>query len=433
VRTRIRVGLTAFCLGLLGCTSAGHKPDAADSTPRPFTGTTLTRPATRDPGPPPEVDNLLAGQVLDKAFNKRVSNASIQVVDLQDANPAPAARLDVAASNDGYFFIPGLQRGHHYQLIARIKDGNRILSGTTLAMPPNPRLSIYLSEDFTSPSTPAPLGPPTAPSPPAADKDKTPAAPSAALDAPTKPKPDGAVDTTAPSPPAFNKIAEDTESGGFQKIPPAPLVVIPFTPPAPVIPPPPPFRPSGPLVAPPAPPIPPSQQAIHEAPPRTSPPFCVLVGNRLDDFALTGLDGKPWEFRRDPPRKLVLLDFWKSNCSPCLAAVAHLRGMQETYRRDGLEVVGVAYEDPAPLADQIMNVRQRKSQFKINYTVLMGADSAAGPCPVRSQFMVDSFPRLVLIDETGEILWRSSAEGLSDPSYKELEMEIYRKFHPPSR
>ena len=26
-------------------------------------------------------------------------------------------------------------------------------------MPPNPRLSIFLSEDYTSPSTPAPLGP----------------------------------------------------------------------------------------------------------------------------------------------------------------------------------------------------------------------------------------------------------------------------------
>ena len=50
---------------------------------------------------------------------------------------------------------------------------------------------------------------------------------------------------------------------------------------------------------------------------------------------------------------------------------------------------------------------------------------------MRSQFLVDSFPRLVLIDESGEILWRSSPEGLSDQQYKELEMEIYRKFHPP--
>ena len=159
----------------------------------------------------------------------------------------------------------------------------------------------------------------------------------------------------------------------------------------------------------------------------------MLVGNRLDDFALTGLDGKTWQFRRDPPRKLVLLDFWKSNCAPCLAAIKHLRGLQERYGHDGLEVVGVAYEDPAPPAEQIVSVRRARLRQDINYTILLGADSQAGPCPVRSQFMVDSFPRLVLIDETGDILWRSSAEGLSDQAHKELEMEIWRKFHPPSR
>ena len=383
------------------------------------------------------MDNLLAGQVLDKTFNKRVSNASIQVVDLQDPNASPAARLDVSASSDGYFFIPGLQRGHHYQLIARIKDGDRILSGTTLAMPPNPRLSIYLSEDFTTPSTPAPMAPPTPISKPQPPAEKTPAAPSAALDPPTRIKPDGAFDPGAgPPPPALNKIADETgsEPGGFQKIPTAPRVDIPFAPVNPVIPPPPPFTPSGPPAAPVPPAAPAAEQAAREGPPpRTAPPFCVLVGNRLDDFALMSHDGKPWEFRRDPPRKLVLVDFWKTTCSPCLGAISHLRGLQDTYRRDGLEVVGIAYEDPAPLAEQKMNIVKTRSRFNINYTILLGADSAAGPCPVRSQFMVDSFPRLVLIDETGEILWRSSPEGLSDDQYRDLVRAIDYKLHPPGR
>jgi hypothetical protein len=77
-------------------------------------------------------------------------------------------------------------------------------------------------------------------------------------------------------------------------------------------------------------------------------------------------------------------------------------------------------------------VRNAKVRFNANYTILIGSD-AAGQSPVRSQFLVDSFPRMVLIDESGEILWRSSSEGLSDQQYRELEMEIYRKFHPPGR
>ena len=314
------------------------------------------------------MDNLLAGQVLDRNFNKRVPNASIQVVDLQDPNPAPAARLDVSASADGYFFIPGLQRGHHYQLIARVKEGDRLLSGATLAVPPNPRLSIYLSEDLTSPSTPPPIAPPTPPSKPAADKDAVPGAPSAVLEPPSKIQPEG----PAVASPPLNKIAQDTEPGGFQKVPIAPRVMIPNGTPN-IIPPPPPLVPQTPPAAPPVEPAPPVNQASHDAPPRSAPPFCVLVGKHLDNFALPALDGSSWEFRRDPSRKLVLLDFWKSNCGPCLGAVKHLRDLQDRYGRDGLEVVGIAYEDPAPAADQVLKVRRAKVRCNINYTILMGA------------------------------------------------------------
>ena len=87
---------------------------------------------------------------------------------------------------------------------------------------------------------------------------------------------------------------------------------------APVIPPPPPLVPCRrPAWPPPA----RSDGALPRTRPGATarprgPPFCVLVGNHLDDFALTGLDGQTWEFRRDPPRKLVLLDFWKTTCPP---------------------------------------------------------------------------------------------------------------------
>jgi hypothetical protein len=113
-----------------------------------------------------------------------------------------------------------------------------------------------------------------------------------------------------------------------------------------------------------------------------------------------------------------------------LQAIPHLRALQEQYGRDGLEVVGIAYEDPGPRADQVMNVRNARARCNINYTVLMGADSPAGLCPVRSQFVVDSFPRLVLIDENGDIIWRSSPEGLNQQAAKELDWWIDRQLHP---
>ena len=108
------------------------------------------------------------------------------------------------------------------------------------------------------------------------------------------------------------------------------------------------------------------------------------MGNRLDNFSLPSLDGPMWEFRRDPPRKLVLLDFWKSNCAPCLAAIPRLTRLQEKYGPEGLEVVGIAYEDPAPLLQQTTNVRGARSRLHINYTLLMGADSRAGDFALRA-------------------------------------------------
>ena len=430
MRIRVRIGLLAVCLGLAGCTSA-PKRDASGGTGQPFTGAPVTRPRNADPTAPQGVDNLLAGEVLNLAFNKRVSNASIQVVDLQDPNPAPAARLDVKANPDGYFFIPGLQRGHHYQLLAHIKEGDHVLSGTTLAMPPNPRLSIYLSEDYTTPSTPAPLGPPTIPGKPPADGDgaKTPAAPSASIDPPIPGRPDGGFDPapapgTAP-PVDRTKIADGNagtaEPGGFQRYPAPVPAAIPNGPP-PLIPPPPPLPSAAPTA-------PPSGQVGREAA-RVPPPYCVLVGDHLDDLALTSLDGPTWRFRRDPPRKLVLLDFWKTTCPPCQSAVKYLRAFQGAYGPDGLEVVGIAYEDPGRPAEQMARLRNSRQYLRINYTILLGADSPAGPCPVRSQFLVDSFPRLVLINGNGDIIWRSSAEGMSGQAFRELETVIDRTLHP---
>jgi hypothetical protein len=71
-------------------------------------------------------------------------------------------------------------------------------------------------------------------------------------------------------------------------------------------------------------------------------------------------------------------------------------------------------------------------RYHINYTILRGADTQTARCPVREQFLVDQFPRLVLIDGNGDILWRSR-DRLDDAQLAELEREIYRKLHPPTK
>jgi thiol-disulfide isomerase/thioredoxin len=144
----------------------------------------------------------------------------------------------------------------------------------------------------------------------------------------------------------------------------------------------------------------------------------VLTGKQLHNFALYGLDGKPWEYRNHKGRA-VLLFFWETTCVPCRAAIPYLKIFQNVYGPKGLEVIAVAYED-GPLLEQIRKVDAVRERLSLNYRLLLGGDVAS--CPVRTQFGVNAFPTLVLLDERSRIVWRQ--QGLEANKLQELERLI---------
>src|SRR5439155_23866238 len=48
-------------------------------------------------------------------------------------------------------------------------------------------------------------------------------------------------------------------------------------------------------------------------------PSCSLVGGQLRNFALYDLHGQPWEYKKSRRGRLLLLDFWATDCPPCVA------------------------------------------------------------------------------------------------------------------
>jgi thiol-disulfide isomerase/thioredoxin len=155
-------------------------------------------------------------------------------------------------------------------------------------------------------------------------------------------------------------------------------------------------------------------------------PFCQLIGRRLVNLALYEQNGKVWEYRTSRlgngrPGRLMLIDFWYSQCGPCLAAMHHIVELDQQYRQYGLDVVGIAYESGTQ-AQRVAQVNSIRGRYGIRYPTLL---SGGSNCPVQSQFDVHEFPTLILLDENGDIVLRK--KGLSQRDYEELKLEIYRR------
>ena len=83
------------------------------------------------------------------------------------------------------------------------------------------------------------------------------------------------------------------------------------------------------------------------------------------DFTSPDLNGNPLTLS-NYRGKVVLLDFWATWCDPCREEIPRFIALQEKYRDQGFQIVGVSIDDsPEP-------VREFQRQFKMNYPVVMG-------------------------------------------------------------
>jgi thiol-disulfide isomerase/thioredoxin len=80
-------------------------------------------------------------------------------------------------------------------------------------------------------------------------------------------------------------------------------------------------------------------------------------------FQLTDLDGNPVRLE-DLRGKLVWLNFWASWCPPCQAETPVLRELDETYRDQGLAIVGVAVQETT-----VENVADYAERYELGYPI----------------------------------------------------------------
>ena len=435
--------LTAACLALAGCHSlANRSPGSATPAARapasdlrpqlPDRTASLTNNPPAASAAPADVNGVLAGQVLDPRSG-RPPLTTIQVAEAA-ASPTSAPR-ETSCDSQGYFTMTGLQAGKHYQLTARARSGDLTLIGTAFATPPDARILIQLSDSPVASGPVAAVVPAPRPAVPGVDTQAvstggaqgvgsdhgwTPGQPpadplggAASLGAPrayTGPPSSATPAVAAPAPPPPVRPESVATAPSPNTVFPDRLWGLPGNIP----------NQEGHTVA----PRPDLRQTPAPRPDRPAPvPSCELIGQTCYNFALRDLDGQPWEYRRHKS-KLLLLDFWGTWCKYCVQGIPHMTTLQSWYGNYGLQVVGIAYEnDGQSFAEQVRAINYVRRIKPINYQLLVGAGSH---CPVRTQFQVRDFPTVVLLDDSGRIIWR--AVGLlSSRQLEDLEIIIKQR------
>jgi peroxiredoxin len=101
-----------------------------------------------------------------------------------------------------------------------------------------------------------------------------------------------------------------------------------------------------------------------------SGPVSAVSHSLAPDFSLTDLNGQPLSLATYRG-KVVLLDFWATWCTPCRAEIPHFVEFQNTYRDQGLQIIGISMDD------DLKPVGPFYKDYKMNYPVALGNDKLA--------------------------------------------------------
>jgi peroxiredoxin len=118
------------------------------------------------------------------------------------------------------------------------------------------------------------------------------------------------------------------------------------------------------------------------------------VGKPAPLFAAEDINGLP--IRLDAFRgKYVLIDFWATWCSPCVAELPRLQAAYRLYGGSGLEIIGVSLDENKTAVTDFVKVR------KLPWRQLHNATSSAD---LVESFGVSSIPATYLVDPQGTIV-----------------------------
>jgi thiol-disulfide isomerase/thioredoxin len=100
--------------------------------------------------------------------------------------------------------------------------------------------------------------------------------------------------------------------------------------------------------------------------------------------------------------KVLVIDFWASNCAPCVRMVPQLAKLSKRYRDQGVEVIGLTSDEKSDQEDVVKFLRKAGADYLIGYenrflsaAFLKGTEDETGLPPI---------PQVFLLSREGQVI-----------------------------
>lgn len=125
-----------------------------------------------------------------------------------------------------------------------------------------------------------------------------------------------------------------------------------------------------------------------------------LPGNPLEVEG-TLLDGEQvdWQSYRG---KVVLVDFWATQCPPCIKELPNVKEAYRTYHDKGFEVLGICLDSDKEAVERFLKTHKVPWQTLFHHE--LGEEATWWEHPMANKYAINAIPRAFLVDREGNVV-----------------------------
>lgn len=92
--------------------------------------------------------------------------------------------------------------------------------------------------------------------------------------------------------------------------------------------------------------------------------------------------------------KVVLIDFWATNCPPCLEEMPNLKQIYADYHNDGFEIIGISLDEDPSIVEQFT------TRTEITWPMIVERGTVES---LRESYFVPTIPSLFIVDQSRKL------------------------------